>query len=386
MTSMTIGRFSSTVASLAFALMLTHGCSSSGGDAKKPQGGNAGNTSQGGMGEGGAGGEAGDNGGGTVAGGAAGMSNTGGSTTGGTGGGNAGGTGGGNAGGTGGTKSGGTGGTGGTGTGGTGTGGTGTGTGGAMAMPCSANPHCDDFEKHTVGMRPGAPWTTMVSGGGTLAVDNARAYSGQKSMKLTINAGSSKTLGMVHSGNGLLPAKTLSVRMMAYLDGRPTGTDPQTGKSVHWNWIKLEANFSTDSGGKISTGDIATGGNGAGKFQVVHGAGRPGGGFQDCASYSPDSIPLNKWVCVTFAVNADKDDAILWVNNVEEIIASINSGFTAGGGCVPGFNYTNNYWFVPPITKVSVGFNFAHTLAAQRTLWIDDVTVSDQALTCPAKP
>jgi len=350
---------------IAFALALACGCSGNPSGGKTQQGGTAGDAvASGGTGDGGAGGAAGEpanNSGGTVASGASGgNSNNGGATTGGAGGGTSGGSGGSKAGGSGGTRTGGT-----------------TGTGGIPAMPCSANPRCDDFEKHTVGMRPGAPWQSLVSGSGTLMVDNTKAYSGQKSMKLTIKPGESQPLAMVHGGNGLLPARKLSVRMMAFLDDRPTGT------GLHWAWIRMEGDATAESGGKNTNSDIGTGGNGSGKLQVAHGAGAPGG-FQDCASYSATSVPTKQWACIIFSVDADNDGALLVVNNKADDATEISGGRTFGGGCLPGNDYTQGHWYVPPVTRVSVGFSFAHTLSAQRTLWIDDVIVSDQPLTCPA--
>jgi hypothetical protein len=347
---------------IAIALMLTHGCSSKGSGGKSDQGGTAGDSTAGG-GAGGAGGAAGEagNSGGTVSGGASGgNSNTGGTATGGMGGGKAGGSGGSKTGGAPGTSTGGS-----------------SATGGAPAMPCSANPRCDDFEKHTVGMRPGAPWQSLSSSSGALTVDNTRAYSGQKSMKFTINPGESQHIHMVHGGNGLLPARKLSVRMMAYLDDRPAGT------GLHWAWIRIEGNATAESGGKNTNSDIGTGANGSGHLQVAHGAGAPGG-FQDCASYSATSVPIKQWACVIFSVDADTDGALLVVNNKADEFTELIGGRTPGGGCVPGYDYTEGHWYVPPVTRVSVGFNYAHTLSVQRTLWIDDVTVSDQPLTCPA--
>jgi hypothetical protein len=234
------------------------------------------------------------------------------------------------------------------------------GSGGVAAASCVA-PGCDDFESYNKGSRPGGGWTGFdVSGSGSLAVDDSKAYSGTKSVKMTVSPSGDIKARMSRKGPG---GNEVFVRFMYFLDKKITGQGV-----FHWNFSMVEG------GGNY----IVTGGNANGNT-FAHFA----GGGRDCAVHGSMPVPVGKWTCLEFHVNGKDKTAETYYNNILDEFTQV----TAGGNPLPGnsgcLGGSGTNWNIPNPDKVNVGFIMYHELNAGATLWVDDVVVSDKRVGCP---
>jgi hypothetical protein len=236
-------------------------------------------------------------------------------------------------------------------------------TGGSSGMPAAAcvAPGCDDFESYNKGSRPGGGWTGFdVSGSGTLSVDDSKAYSGTKSVKMTVSPSGDIKARMSRKGPG---GNEVFVRFMYFLDKKITGQGV-----FHWNFSMVEG-----GGNYIVTGGNATG-NTFGHFA---------GGGRDCAVHGSMPVPVGKWTCLEFHVNGKAKTAETYYNNVLDEFTQVTEGgdpLPGNSGCLAG---SGTNWNIPNPDKVNVGFIMYHDLNAGATMWIDDVVVSDKRVGCP---
>ena len=99
-------------------------------------------------------------------------------------------------------------------------------------MSCEGRLVCDDFEKAAVGGKPAAPFVVRA-GKDTVTVDETRAYSGKRSVKVAITATASgdtyRQAMLAVTGAPLIPLSNNRVygRFMIYTDRVPD-------KTVHW--------------------------------------------------------------------------------------------------------------------------------------------------------
>lgn len=227
-----------------------------------------------------------------------------------------------------------------------------------MASVCKA-PACDDFESYNKGNRPAGPWTSFDVTSGSLAVDDTRAFSGTKSVKVTLNPSSNLKARMNRNGP---PGDEAYLRMMIYLNSKITG------KGVfHWNFMMVEG------GGTY----VVSGGGGSGDtFQHFAGGGR------DCFTHGDMPVPVGKWTCVEFHLNGKTDLAETYYNGVLDEFTQIVGGdpVPGSGGCLspPADN-----WNIPPPNTLHFGFTMFHELDASATMWMDDAVVSDKRIGCP---
>ncbi len=246
---------------------------------------------------------------------------------------------------------------------------------------CTAQAGCEGFESHTTGSRPGTPWKDFETPGGTIVVDESRAFSGKRSVKILATAGDSRVVRMGHSGNGLLPADKLYARMMVWLDAAPQGNN------LHWNWIRMGGDARGESGGKLHDVTVAPGGSSTGTSWTHYGGGASGG-YQDCFVRGAQKLPTGRWACVEMMVNAQTDDVDIWIDGKHDDLTSVAGGATVPGigACVPGHDFTMGRWLIPKINRLAFGFSMAHTLGASRTMWIDEVVVGGSRVGCPRRP
>ncbi|MDX2024058.1 MAG: hypothetical protein SF187_27710 [Deltaproteobacteria bacterium] len=250
------------------------------------------------------------------------------------------------------------------------------GTSGAPGSDCGKLADCDTFESYTPGSRPGGPWTGFETTNGSVTVDETRAFRGSKrSVKISINPAAEMTARMRHAGTGLLPADEIFMRMMVWMDAPPRG-------SGHWNWMWGEGTVTQKSGGKLINAFIASGGSLSGGTWMLYG-GSANNGFQDCFAQASTAFPVGRWVCYEAHFNGKSNSAETWIDGKRDELLSVEDAQPLTGQCVPGFNYTNNLWYIPRIEKAFFGFKVYHTLNASATAWIDDVAISTTRIGCP---
>ena len=220
---------------------------------------------------------------------------------------------------------------------------------------------CDDFESYAAGSVPGGNWKPLVRAG-TLAVDERKAWSGGRSMRIT-NNGAAEAKTFLEMGQPLLPlpANVMHGRLMFFLTKGPTG-----GANIHWEIVR-------------GSGLVA----GPGSARAQYNAGGEAGKFvinyepNDCTKYSKVPFPEQKWACFQWEFNGEKtatgskSEMRLWIDGtpVNDVTA------TPVGTC----------WKAPVFDTVHIGWQQYH--AAQPVeIWIDDVAVGDKPIPCPTGP
>ncbi len=306
----------------------------SGGSGPAPQGGSSGTSAVSGGSSGAGASASGGSGGGSQSGGAGGTA-TGGSGSGGTGGSNPG------------TPSGGAGGSAPSGDAAAGAGGTADAPGPAGA--CEAK-FCDDFEGASVGMAPGGSWTMSLSRA-TVAVDESKAFSGARSVKITHQGAPAKAFMELRQPVLPLPGNVMHGRLMYLLPKSPTG------QYSHFEIVR--------GGGPLPSGGRAqlnTGGEN-GKICINY---EPG----DCTKYSKVDFPEKKWACYQWEFDGNKNQWRITVDGKPAEDLTI----APAGQC----------WRAPMVMDaVHIGWQSYHSNQPVE-LWIDDVAVGDKPIPCPS--
>ena len=250
---------------------------------------------------------------------------------------------------------------------------------GVAGMECAKLANCDTFERYETTKRPGGPWAAFEVAGGSLAVDDTRGFKGsKKSVKITVDPGQEMTARMRHSGGGLLPADSLYMRMMVWMDAAPKG-------SGHWNWMWAEGSFGGQNGIKLNDAFVASGGNlQGGSTWMLYGGGAKAGGYQDCFASAQTKFPVGRWACYEFHLDGATDSGEAWVDGKPDSILGFQDGESTFGQCLPGNNFTNGLWPVPKIERAFFGFKMYHTLGGTATAWLDDIAISKTRIGCPA--
>jgi hypothetical protein len=240
------------------------------------------------------------------------------------------------------------------------------------ADPCAGRTICDDFEMGTTGMKPGGPWQVMTNKG-TAVVDETRAYSGKRSVKVHIDATSSSDtyrramLAITKAPLIPLPDDSLYGRFMIYTDRIPD-------KSVHWTIAHGD--------GPVSGGLSATynyGGMG-GLMANYYKNSTPDP--TDCWQTKSQDFPTKKWSCVAFQFDGKNDEMRFWLDGVEipelHVVGMSKSDMTC---TVKGFD---GKWYAPDFKTISVGWeSYQHDAAGAHDAWIDDVILDDTPIPCP---
>ncbi|MGZ3423692.1 MAG: hypothetical protein ACXVEE_37870 [Polyangiales bacterium] len=242
----------------------------------------------------------------------------------------------------------------------------------APADPCAGRTICDDFEKGTTGMKPGAPWQVMTNKG-TAVIDETRAYSGKRSVKVSIDATSSSDtyrramLAITKAPLIPLPDDSLYGRFMIYTDRIPD-------KTVHWT---------------IAHGDGAL----SGGLSATYNYGGMGGLMAnyyknstpdptDCWQTKSQDFPTKKWSCVAFQFDGKNSEMRFWLDGVEipelHVVGMSKTDMTCTVKGVDG------KWYAPDFKTISVGWeSYQHDSAGAHEAWIDDVILDDTPIPCP---
>jgi hypothetical protein len=234
------------------------------------------------------------------------------------------------------------------------TGGGGPADAGADAPPSAggcAGKFCDDFEKGTTGMVPGAPWMTHTENKGALAVDEMKAWSGARSVHFTHMGAPAAMFLELRQPALPLPGGVVYGRLMYWLEKNPTG------QYSHFEIVRGTGALAGGAQAQLNTGAEN------GKVVVNY---EPG----DCTKYSKVPFPEKKWTCYQWRFDTTKSDIHLWVDGVSVDDVPVAP---AGGGC----------WKAPMVLDtLHIGWESYHT-PMPVSMWIDDIAVGDQMIPCP---
>jgi hypothetical protein len=231
----------------------------------------------------------------------------------------------------------------------------------AAAPACKTARFCDDFEAYAVGKRPASPWSVSTGGGGTLAVDGTRPFSGAKSVHIVAPAGTPNA--WLHLGKPLLPLvdNVIYMRAMIYVNRTV---------AAHWNFVEatgsLPAGFAVYSSG-------GQGGKVSGFYYLAP---------HDCWDGGRVTYPTGRWVCQSWQIDGSRTATGTTKN---EMLVSLDGTqvehvIRFGGGCTDN---TRTEWAAPTFQNLQIGWEVFQSSPAVE-MWLDDVAVDSKPLPCPA--
>ncbi|MCA9706432.1 MAG: hypothetical protein KDK70_11330 [Myxococcales bacterium] len=239
---------------------------------------------------------------------------------------------------------------------------------GPMAGDCSQALLCDDFEAHAAGAPPMAPWMVQEVQA-TVRVDETRAFSGARSVRVTTERGGGSFRRGYMSVEGApvfpLDGNVMWGRAMMWLDQTPAG-------SVHWTHIQGEGEVEGMGFRALSR----YGGQHMGRLMANY---ETQGVSTDCWDHSDTVFPTGTWVCFEWRFNGPNDEMNLWVDGVAlDDVTVIGMGEGCGG------NDTGGHWYSPLYDTLRLGWEHYQMSDVAHDLWIDDVAIDTDRIGCPA--
>jgi hypothetical protein len=250
------------------------------------------------------------------------------------------------------------GGAGGSGTGGTSAAGSG-GAGGTSAAgsggttPCSAGHVCDGFEAADFGS-----WTK--NGEGAIELDTTHVFAGSQSVQFVSEPGGNKRGQLERSGAPPFPlaGNKMWGRVMAFAKDLP-GMSDKEDKNVHYDLIQA-------SGADPALGEYRVAGMGGVLLNY-----NP----HDCYFGTQKPIPVDKWACWEWLFDGEKNVIEFYIDGVQQ--ARVEN---TGQGCVDG---TSSVWEAPTFSELRIGFVNYQSKAETTTLWLDELEIGTERLSCP---
>jgi hypothetical protein len=240
----------------------------------------------------------------------------------------------------------------------------------APVDPCTGRIVCDDFEKWTNGQAPGAPWVVQTAMG-TAVIDETRAHSGKRSVKVSIAATTAndtyRQAMIAVTGAPLIPlaANTVFGRFMVYTDRIPDST-------VHWTF--------------------ATGTGPLGSLYAVYNYGGMGDLManyyrnttpdpNDCWQTKNQTFPTSAWTCVGFEFDGTNNELRFWLNGTEVPELHVLGNMKTAQTCTkPG---VDGRWLAPQFNDIGVGWeSYQNDVAGAHDAWIDDVILDAKTIPC----
>jgi hypothetical protein len=233
---------------------------------------------------------------------------------------------------------------------------------------------CDDFEEDALGQAPGSPWAASTNGGGLVAVDGTRAFSGTKSVLATAPTGASYRRAYIglDAASGIFPAAATGMygRAMFWLEAAPT--------EVHWTMIQAEGPTTTPApthaaqyryGGQHDTGRLMA------NYETNSGV------STDCYAHAQTTIiPTGRWACFEWHFAVATNEMQLWLDGSD--VAGVHV-VDRGEGCVG--QATAGQWQAPPaFTNLYLGWEHYQAWSSDIRMWVDGVAVSTERVGCPA--
>lgn len=239
-----------------------------------------------------------------------------------------------------------------------------------VAEPCSSVLFCDDFEAGSL-----ASWD--VSGNAVLSTEEA--YSGDTSVKVT-GEGGSYNRNFLTLDLDQFPAaqKTLYGRMMVYLTG-------QNSTSGDFTFVQADGAPKAVSNAPSSVNVMYRMRLDGRHDHIFANYDTYPNWDTDCWAHptfdpSPQYVmPKDEWACVEWHFDAAADEMMFWRDgtHLNEIDVS-----KMGDGCLGPDQ--DNFWYAPQeFSVLHVGVEQYHEGIPSRTMYIDDVQVSDRYIGCP---
>lgn len=263
-----------------------------------------------------------------------------------------------------------------------GSGGTVVATGGAggtvLTPPLPKAPkYTQNFDSLPSGQAPGAPFSGAK---GDVKIDETRAFSGKKSLRVFVPTGSFTDAGINFATRSVLPGtkKKYYVRFMVYFE-----TSPLTSNFSHYDLVAFNGPQKGD--GITLNGFYGFGGfnNNGGSQKVQIYGNTTTGKTADCAKDAPLALGEKKWQCVEMKI--DEDEVLNYGTSIDgKELQNFSFPYNfAGANCVPGQNPTNGNWYIPEITSTRFGFRNVFVQEKPMAVYFDDIAWSDAPIGCP---
>lgn len=212
----------------------------------------------------------------------------------------------------------------------------------------------DNFEGHTFGEVPQAPWEK--AGAGAVRIDTAKRYSGRQSVHFTSGEGykNRALIGLSHIFP--VPDNQYYGSLQLYVTkAAPDG--------IHWTMIQSAGKVP----GKNYRSEVRYGGQHQQQLMANY---ETMGVASDCWQHSSVKIPEGEWCTLKWFFDGNTNTMKLWLNGspVEEITVT-----GSGQGCVSG--ETQGQWNFPVFEDVFIGWGDYQTGGGTRDVWIDDVKI-----------
>jgi hypothetical protein len=227
---------------------------------------------------------------------------------------------------------------------------------------CTGALVCDDFEANTAGSAP-AMWSVDIgpAGAGTVKVDTTRAFSGTKSLRITVVAQQDHDRAFITRPlTGLLPTNAFFGRMMIWVVASPPG-------NVHWDNIRAQG---VVPGGTLQGQYNYGGGSNTGNLMANYWT-----QSSDCWKTSKSRLVTGKWACIEWQYDGVKDEMRYWQDGqaVDDLTV-----LQKGDGCTGP-----NLWKAPTFEKLSLGWYNAQASPVAIEMWMDDVAIDTKKIGCP---
>ena len=237
----------------------------------------------------------------------------------------------------------------------------------------------DDFEHHTAGVVPGAPWKEETyKSGAVITVDGLHAFSGKQSMHVFAPRGAQYRRGyMALHLKAPVPDAMPAMygRVMVWLDAAPLalpGAPP-----VHWTLLQGEGRSADDTYNPIYRLGVE---QRAGTQLMANFETTPPV-TTDCKQQSKLTLPIRRWACVEWHMSVASNEMQFWLDGRE--ITHVKGRARAADACRG--DDLHGEWRAPPVfNSLYMGLERYADSANDQDLWMDDVVLSKGRVGCPA--
>jgi hypothetical protein len=250
----------------------------------------------------------------------------------------------------------------------------------AGAAYAADSPHLiftEDFEAHTMGALPGAPWSEATfKSGAVIQVDGAHPFSGRQALHILTPRGARYRRGYVAlhlKGPAPEAMSGMFGRAMVFLDAAPValpGAPP-----VHWTLLQGEGRSADDRYNSI----YRLGVEGKDGLALMANFETTPPVTTDCKQPSPLALPVRRWTCVEWHMEVASNEMEFWIDGRK--IVHVAGRAKAANAC-RGHDLAGEWRAPPKFDSFYIGFERYADSANDQDLWVDDVAMSKRRVGC----
>jgi hypothetical protein len=213
---------------------------------------------------------------------------------------------------------------------------------GGSRCPTSGARLCESFENGL----DATLWMPLISGEGTVTVDDVRAFRGTKSLHVkVVNAGHKAAIS--ESKTFPLANNVLFARMFIWFDTFTT-----------------QAHFTMVEAPQVAAGAWIRFGGQFGSY----GVGTDHGASGDWLEHDTAPVPTKQWTCLEVEFKGDTNEFHVWQDEVERTALNVGAAKHAG-------------FVMPTFTSLWFGWQ-TYSNQAPGEFWIDEIAIDDKRIGC----